>query len=420
MQGLLIIVVALGCAYYLGTRRRLDAFTVAFFSAVIYFLPGLVGYTLSPVSPRTPVKVPVELETEAVAIMLAATTALLLGGMAWSALERRLAGPLWRLEDARLAPLLALLLGMLGVALTVVESGPAAFAADKRVVVEAVGRGHLLWQVGGALAVVLGFAQRQRVVHVLGWLLLAGDMVIGFRYAFAGALVAVALLWLGAGQPRRLGSIRLRHWVAVLLGGLFIISFQNLKEPLRAGDWAEIGARLSNPLWYGAGILTSEPFTTQTVMNEIVRHDFRTGADHLLGASSHLVLFSSDLGGEPVRFNELYQPALFPLVDHGLANNIWAQMWSAGDWPLLVAWCLVFVTGLAALSWLLRVPDPLVRGWAALATAYFAFYAHRNELLGIVGMQKQVLLVWAGCVVAAILVRHAVPVRTAQAGEVRP
>ena len=311
------------------------------------------------------------------------------------------------LEDARLAPAIAAALGVFGVLLTAAESGSTVFTAEKSVVVEAVGRGHLLWQMGGALAAVLGFTLRQRAVSAVGWLLLAGDMFIGFRYAFAAAFIAVALLWLANGGPQRLGSIRLRHWAAILLGGLFVISYQNLKDPLRAGDWPEIGARLSNPLWYGAGILTSEPFTTQTVLNEIVRADFRTGPGHLLGVGSQFIFFSTELGGEPERFNDLYQPLLFPLVDHGLANNLWAQMWSAGDWPLLCLWCGIYVAGLAALSWLLRVADPLVRGYAGLATAYFAFYAHRNELLGVVGIQKQLLLVWLACMVAAILVRSA-------------
>lgn len=407
MQILLIAIVILGAGFFLGVHRRLDAYSVAFFSAVVYFLPGLVGYTLSPVSPRTPIKVPVQLEPEAMAVMAAVTASILLGGWAWTAFERRAAAPGWVFEDARLAPPIAATLGALGVLLTFAESGGTAFTADKSVVVETVGRGHLLWQMGAALAAVLGFTYRQRLVSTAGWLLLAGDLFIGFRYAFAAAFIAVSLLWLARGGPQRLGSIRLRHWAAILLGGLFVISYQNLKDPLRAGDWTEIGERLSNPLWYGAGILTSEPFTTQTVLNEIVRADFRTGPEHLLGVTSHFILFSADLGGEPERFNELYQPTLFPLVDHGLANNLWAQMWSAGDWLLLSLWCGVYVAGLGVLSWLLRIADPLIQGYAALATAYFAFYAHRNELLGVVGIQKQLLLVSLACAVTAILVRSA-------------
>jgi hypothetical protein len=416
LQVALLVTVAAGGCYFLFARRRLDAFTVAFFAAVLYFLPGLVGYTLSPVSPRTPVKVPVPLDSEASAIMLAVTGAIVLGAIAWSVIDRRLAAPGWRLEPATLASGIAVALGIAGVVLTAVESGGAAFVADKRVVVEAVGRGHLLWQMGGSLAVVLGWTGRRRIPALMGWLLLAGDAWLGFRYAFAITFIAVALLALGRPAPFRLGGIRLRHAVMILAGGLAVISYQNLKEPVRSGDWAEVRERVSNPLWWGAGIMTSEPFTTQTVLNEIVRNDFHTGTDHLWSAAAHLTLFSAELGDESVRFNALYQPALFPLVDHGLANNLWGQMWSAGGWPLLLVFVACFLAGLATWSALLRVPDPAVRSWAALGVGYFAFYAHRNELLTMVGQQKQLLVAWLACVVTAILVERIAlrgrPVRT--------
>jgi len=414
MQLLLIIVMLLGGAYFVGVKRRLDGFTVAYFSAVIYFLPGIVGYTLSPTSPRSPIKLPVHLEAEAIGIMVAVTASIWIGGAIWDAWDRRRPPPGWMLEESRLATWVALGLACLGVVLTAIESGGVAFTAEKSEVVEVVGRGHLLWQMGATLATVLAFAHRQRGAGLVGWALLVLDMWIGFRYAFATTFIAVGLLWLSRPDPFRLGLLRLRHWVIVLAGGLLLISYQNLKEPLRAGDWAEVGQRVSSPLWYAKGVLTSEPFTTQTVLNEIVRNDFRSGSDHLVAAAYHLILFAPALGEEAVRFNRLYQPALFPLVDHGLANNIWAQMWSAGDKPLLMIFVLVFLGGLAVGSRLLRSGDPAVRSYAAVAIAYWAFYIHRNELQGVVGAQKQVLLVWVLCVGLAILTAAMVRVAAAQ------
>lgn len=404
MQWLFIAVVLTGAGYFTGVRRRLDAFVVAFFSAAIYFLPGLVGYTLSPTSPRSPIKLPVVLEAEAIGIMVMVTVLILVGGVLWDQWDRRRPAPYWVLEDSRLATWVALGLGVLGVALTVVESGGAAFTEGKREVIEVVGRGHLLWQMGATLGAVLGFSRRQSLACLVGWTLLLLDMWIGFRSAFATSFIAVGLLWLTRSDPFRLGLLRLRYWFVILAGGMLIISYQNLKEPLRAGDWDEIAERVSNPLWYSNGVLTSEPFTTQTVLNEIVRNNFRTGTDHLESAAYHLILFAPVLGEEAVRFNALYQPALFPLVDHGLANNIWAQMWSAGDWPLLVFFVLVFLLGLAFWSRLLRSADPAVQTYAAVAIAYWAFYIHRNELQGVVGAQKQLLLVWVACVTFAIAV----------------
>jgi len=402
MQWLFITIVLAGAGYFVGARRRLDAFTVAFFAAVIYFLPGLSGYTLTPISPRTPIKLPVALESEAIGIMSAVTLLIIVGGMLWDRWDRGRTAPSWVLEDSRLATWVALGLGLFGVALTGIESGGVAFTAEKSEVINVVGRGHLLWQMGATIGAVLAFARRQRFAGLVGWLLLILDMWIGFRYAFATSFIAIGLVWLSRPAPFRLGLLRLRYWVVILAGGLLVISYQNLKEPLRAGDWGEIIERTTNPLWYADGILTSEPFTTQTVLNEIVRNDFRTGTDHLESAAYHLILFAPALGEEAVRFNRLYQPALFPLVDHGLANNIWAQMWSAGDWPLLLAFVLVFLAGLAFWSRLLRSADPAVKTYAAVAIAYWAFYIHRNELQGVVGAQKQLLLVWIACVILSI------------------
>jgi hypothetical protein len=403
MQYLFVAVVITGLGYFLGVRRRLDGFSVAYFSAVIYFMPGLAGYTLSPVSPRSPVKLPVELQPEAIGIMLAVTALILVAGILWSQWERWRPAPRWVLEDTGLATWIALGLAVMGLILTAVESGGTAFTAEKSEVIDVVGRGHLLWQLGATLGTVLAFVRRERLAGLVGWALLMLDMWIGFRYAFATSFIAIGLLWLVRPEPVRLGFIRLRYWIVVLAGGLLVISYQNLKEPLRAGDWTEIASRVSNPLWYVNGILTSEPFTTQTVLNEIVRHDFRTGTDHIESAAYHLILFAPALGEEAVRFNRLYQPALFPSVDHGLANNIWAQMWSAGDWPLLSGFILVFLLGLAVWSRLLRSADTVVRAYAAVAIAYWAFYIHRNELQGVVGSQKQLLLVWLACVGLAIV-----------------
>jgi len=404
MHALLIVIFFAGAAYFAGKRRRLDTFTVAFFAAALYFLPGFVGYTLSPVTPSSPVKLPMAMVTEATAIMSMVLAAIFVGGAIWDAFGvRSRTFRSWRLEDASLAGAIALLIGLLGVVLTWVESGGAAFDPDKRVVIGVVGRGHLVWEMGAILAAAFAMTHGQRWVLIGAFALLLLDMYIGFRFAFACAFIACAWLRTDDGRPVRLRDLSPRAVLLVVVGGLTIISYQNLKEPIRAGEWSEVGARLSDPLWYFKGIMTSEPFTTQTVLNEVVRKDFRTGTDHLMSASQHLILFAPALGAEAPRFNDQYQPALFPAVDHGLANNIWAQFWSAGSWPLLLAFVLIYVVVLAIGAHLMRTTDAALRALWAVFFAFWCFYIHRNELLTQVGFQKQVLLTWAACTVAAIM-----------------
>lgn len=410
MQLMLLIVLFVGSSYFVFARRRLDAFSVAFFSAAIYFLPGFVGYTLTPVTPENPIKLPTPLELEAIAIMLAVLASIVLGGFVWDLFDLRSSAPRFRLQSSGTVAYVAVIIGLAGFLWAIIEDGPALFAPNKRIVIEVVGRGHLLWQMGAALSVPLAWGRRQWAPLLLGTALLLIDMWIGFRYAFATAFIGVVWLSLIHAAPCRLVQAPKRYLVVAIVGGLAILSYQNLKEPLRAGNWSEAGRRVSSPVWYVAGVMTSEPFTTQTVLNEIVRRDFRTDTDHLWSAALHLIVFSPNLGAEAQRFNSLYQPALFPDVDHGMADNIWGQMWSATGWTGLMVF-LVFYNGLLAIgSRVLRIDDPTIRGGAVLLGAYWCFYIHRNELLVQIGYMKQFLVVWLTCIVVARLLDAAAAV----------
>lgn len=404
---MLVFVALAGTAYFALRARRFDFFTVGFFSAAIYFLPGLVGYTLSPVTPGSPIKLPVQIVPEAYAIMLFVLSSVIVATVVWDRIGGRGAPGQWVLQDTRLAADIAFWCGLIGMVLTWVTSEGAAFAADKRVVIENVGRWHVLWNMGAALGALMAFAHGRRFLLASCFLLIAVDMYIGFRFTFAMTFLGLITLWASARGPIAVRSLPKRYWFAIFFGALFIISFQNLKAPLREGDWTEIGRRVSDPKWYLLGVLTSEPFTTQTILNEIVRRDFRTGSDHLWAASQQLILFAPSLGAEDVRFGDQFQPALFPLVDHGLANNIWAQMWSGGGWTLLSAFVFVHCLILALGSQLLLVKDNTLRSGVVLFFCYWAFYVHRNELLVQAGLQKQVVLVWSGCVLFAMLLAGA-------------
>lgn len=419
MQVVLVLTWLVGLAYFIRRPREADFLMIGYFAAAIYFLPGVVGYTLSPTTPASPVKLPMQLEAEVYAVMIAVLGANLVGAIIWDHLPRLSAGGHLVLANARSAGDVALLCAAIGVVMTWVDSGGAAFAADKRVVIAVVGRWHVLWEMAASLGVLLAYSFGRRWVLLACMSLVLLDMYIGFRYAFAMTFIALTVLWLARRGRVVLASLPKRYAILILLGGLFVISYQNLKEPLRNSDWTEIGRRLSNPVWYGAGILTSEPFTTQTILNEVIKRDFRTDSGHLWSASEHLILFSSSLGAESPRFNDLFQPALFPLVDHGLANNIWAQMWSAGGWTLLSTFIVLHVLVLMAGSHLLRTRDPAIRVGVVLLFSYWAFYVHRNELVVQLGMEKQVLLTWLLCVGAGMLLGGALAAGAQVAGRGR-
>src|SRR5439155_1064986 len=50
MQDTFLVISGIGLFYFLFGLRKFDFFSVAFLSACVYFLPGFVGYTVTPFS----------------------------------------------------------------------------------------------------------------------------------------------------------------------------------------------------------------------------------------------------------------------------------------------------------------------------------------------------------------------------------
>jgi hypothetical protein len=139
-------------------------------------------------------------------------------------------------------------------------------------------------------------------------------------------------------------------------------------------------------------IIQSEPFATQSILNEIVIRHYSVGVDHLAGVGYSVIPFATDFGAPITSFNELFQPALFPQIQGwAIANNIWGEMLSSAGWPLLCAFILLFV-GLAAWGGqLLSGPNPEICASVAMLFSTWAFYVHRNDLAFQVTLERRTL-----------------------------
>src|SRR5699024_12195866 len=48
MKFFFVLIICVSFVYHLFKKRKVDLFTIAFFSAFLYFLPGLFGYVIEP------------------------------------------------------------------------------------------------------------------------------------------------------------------------------------------------------------------------------------------------------------------------------------------------------------------------------------------------------------------------------------
>lgn len=400
MQFTFVAVAACGLAYFVLVKRTFDLFALAFVSALVYFLPGFFGYALYPGSFLSE---PVLLAPGTYRVMIAVLAAIWLGAFLFDRIERpdlsRVA-----LADAALATSVILALAALGFLMALLTTGRYLLSPDKATMMPELNRWHLVWVVGAALTMVCAYAERRRLLFWGGALLIAVDVFIGFRSNFAMAMLGVMVLWLGAAGAQRL----LRHSLPQLLIGLglgaVVFIYKFLYVAVKLGNVTGIVERVTDSEFYLSAITYSEPFSTQAILDAVVRSDLQVGMSHFASLLYRLVFFAPALGAESVAFNDLFQPVLFPQAKFGMASNIWAEMLSSGGWPLLSGFLVLFVVVLGLGSWLLGAGDPHLRGYVALAGSYWAFYVHRNDLVYQIDLERRVLAIFlAGLIGSGLL-----------------
>jgi len=390
MQSLFFASAIAGAAYFLLSHRRVDLFTLAFVSSGVYFLPGFFGAV--PYGGAHDSTVP--LESETYLVMTVVMAAIAVG--AWmfephgghdTRRTRQIADPV--------ASQVALVAAAIGLAMTLRSDEGDLFSADKVEVLSAVSRWFYVYAVSASLAVVLAFLHRQWWTLLMGVGLLTFSVYVGFRSHFAMTVIAVFLLHFHAQGPQRFLARNQVAAVLALVTALFFFSYKFVYRMVKLGEFDVVAERFIDPQFHLQAIADSEPFATQMIINEVIRSRFETDAGYIVeGLAAQSVLFSERFGLEAVAFNDLFQPALFPDIDWGMAGNIWAQMLAAGGWTLLLAFLALFVLSLRAGSRWLATSRLSTCALVALGGSYWAFYIHRNDIGYQVILEKRVLLSW--------------------------
>jgi hypothetical protein len=390
MQLLFLLVAGGGLTYLLTANRRCDLFALAFAAACVYFMPGFFGAVPDGVGYKNPV----DIERETYAVMTTVLAAILIGAWLWDTQGSDRLSDEWATDDG-VATLVAFGIATVGMFMTIWTGGEALYSAHKDDVLEASSRWLMLFSFSAALSAILAFSQRQWLILAFSGLQLLFTVYIGFRSYTAITLMGILLVHFQRQGTQRLISRNLPAMFFVLGAGAMFIIYKCLYILVKMGDYGRVHELLTNPDFYLDAVIGSEPFTTQMVLNECLRTDFETDVGYIfVSVFSQLTLFSAEMGFSNESFNDLFQPQLFPEVEFGLAANIWAQMLTAGGWPLFLGFLAFFVWTLRVGSSWMSVRGVTARSGVALAAAYWAFYIHRNDLGYELSLLKRVVIVW--------------------------
>lgn len=400
MQALFYIVSLSGLLYFLIARRKFDFYSLAYFSAIIYFIPGFFGTTTYHVSSAWSES---DIHPETYCIMLVVMASICFSALI-STYTCKFSQPSWMPPARNCTTWIALVIGFVGLTGLLAFSDGDLFQAEKTLIMDSLGRWHILFYTAATLGLALAYALKQKIMFMVFLLLLLFNVYLGFRSPFAIGGISVLLLWLSSRGPTRLLSNSWRLIIILVPFALFMFGYKVVAFAIRAGMWDIAMQTLSNPDTYFFMITRSEPFLTQHTLNEIVSSRFTTSMVHVYHSFYQLLFLAPDMGAKAVTFNSLYQPVLFPEVDYGLAANIWGQMWSAGGWALLVTFIIFYNLILALGNWVLSAHSVILRAGLAPAFCYWAFYLHRNELNYAINLEKrQILLFFVILMIVSLL-----------------
>lgn len=406
-----------GLLYFFLTKRTFDFFSLGFFASCMYFLPGFMGFTYrlnwglnigsrERILPGT--------------YMILIIVLLLLQLTAWHFDRKNTNQDKSRVEKTNAlldgTEYWAVGLAILGIVTAILTIGLTKLSLESKP--DLMNDYNTRWLILGESGAYIGFflAWRKRNWVVLGLCsaCLLADLFLGSRAHTAFALMSVFVYALSNRAQKLLTFRRIK---TIVIGGacvLFFFFVNNFTQAWRLGVWNEYSQVASSSAdYYLESLLTSEPFVVQSTLNEIIRTHFEVGPEHLKSLFWVVIPFSTELGIKPVSFNDVYQPILYRSIRSGLANNIWAQGWSVGGWPVFGLFAILYMGGLWTGSIWLRSASEFRRVFAIVVFTPWAFYIHRNDLLFQLVLERRFALMFLICSGIPLslhwAVRHHVP-----------
>ena len=154
---------------------------------------------------------------------------------------------------------------------------------------------------------------------------------------------------------------------------------------------------------YEAAITQSEPFIIQTNLNETIRQHVHT--DHIalrsiiksFGFSFNKLDFQDD------KLKYLSQEMIYPKLNYGTGNNIWAFIFSSEGWLGLIIFVLIFFSMILIGNLLLNNSNKILKAFIVVFFVCICFYSHRNGLFFQIEIQKRVTIIFLMGLVSALI-----------------
>lgn len=426
-----VLVLIASLMFFIVARRQVDFLTVAIIGAAFYFLPLLTGHVtpLGKLDTTIPPGVYLIATGYLVSLLVGATIS-----------DRVLPPQQYESKNGKPLSVWYFSIAMVGLVSELVRTKGALVDPDKVAALSQVSLLYATCEVGASLACISAVDERRWAIVAGACLLLAFDLLIGFRvFALLTALSIGMSLLAQQGRIRLItkslvyGTAALTlvlamlfvHTVRTAIFDQFAINVEHSQRSFRSDSlqYIQQTAKVQDQIDQAVIsyipvnreivrfalipikiLVQSEPFTVQATLAETIRQSYTCSAYNFLKIVRIAIppglgrIIETDF---PETFYDEYQPVLFPNVGYGLGANVWAEMLCRFGYLGIPAICIVVVSALIlSYRWFCRAPASL-KAPIAFAGVIVGFYFHRNDVQYTMVLIKQVAYVFFAAYIAS-------------------
>lgn len=401
MQTLYVIITFIQVAYFLFKKRKIDLFTVSFFSSVIYFLPGLFGYVVYP--GRIRVEIHYEVYIVFIMVQCAIWGATLFKDLYKNKKPNKDNLKSFVLIEAKYISFVLSVVCIIIMLYYLITLNTQLLQA-KSYLMPLLGPLFILMRNSAMLSFLLAYLEKKYTIMVFSGVVLLFTFLIGFRSPIAITGIAIFILYF---MDKGRSSFLLTHYKKVVLVSVFgyiMIMGKIFYGSFKSQGIAGAISRMFDKEYILIGFSSIESFGVQTILNEVMVRNFYTGVGHLEELYYQILVAPSLFKKDLISFNDLFQSSLFPQVEYGMAYNIWAEALSSGGYSFLILIIFLFVIGLMIFDKLFTINNILIKAVTSLCSVYWGFYIHRSSISIELTFQRHILYTLLfGLVISIIL-----------------
>lgn len=379
-----------GAWFFIFKRKTFDFVSAGYFGCLIYFMPGFHGLLFNPYFPED---FPIEpIAPASYAVWIAALLGAIITGVIYNPPPVVLNGPKSRSVafTTPLADVVIIAVLLISFFVALVSGGDDLFSADKNDVLSVQDRSIILFATLSQVTLVLFLVQKRYLSAIPSAFCVAFLVFIGFRSELAIAAICI-IIWI-AHENSIKSFFSFKNIIVLIAISLFLFAYKFVYADIKIGRWDLVVETLTDSQFLPTIILKSEPFITQSILNEVIVRGFTIPIEQFFSSFVSVIPFSNVLTSisiGDVKFD--FQDQLFPNLRYGVASNIYANFYAGLGIIGVLLYIAIQNSILVGVSRYMKKDDGFLKLALALIGAFVAFYIHRNDIANSITLTNRII-----------------------------